>query len=49
MTKIIFPGNYASYTKLRELDINLQHYGRLEYGILFPRALAMERELVIRE
>jgi len=39
----------VTFAKLRELDINLQHYRRLEYDILFPRALAMERELVARE
>ncbi len=37
------------FARLREVDINLQHNRRLEYDILFPRALAMERELIARE
>lgn len=37
------------FAKLREFDINLQHNRRLEYDILFPRALEMERELVAPE
>lgn len=39
----------VTFAKLRELDINLQHYRHLEYDILFPRALAMERDLAVRE
>lgn len=37
------------FARLREVDINLQHNRHLEYDILFPRALAMERELVAKE
>ena len=39
----------VTFAKLRELDISLQHYRHLEYDILFPRALAMERDLAVRE